>query len=215
MPRKDQKARNEYNEQYNKDHKIARKAYNKMRYQRDKERIRKEQKEYYDANQPAILARSRKYTEKNAESIRQKAKDYRLRNLEACRERSREYHLTHREQLLEYGREYRKRTKEKRRRDMLLREYNLTPEQVTEMMVLQKGLCVACTLPFSDEKPAIDHCHTTGRVRGLVHMKCNLGIGQFDDSPDKLRAAADYLERFSTFSEVAKVEEPNLFGGGQ
>ena len=60
MPRKDQKARNEYNEQYNKDHKIARKAYNKMRYQRDKERIRKEQKEYYDANQPAILARFEK-----------------------------------------------------------------------------------------------------------------------------------------------------------
>lgn len=196
MPRKDPKSRDEYNQQYREAHREENSVYCKERYQKNKERIRAQQKEYYAENREAINARSK--ANRDPEDNRQKAREYRANNLEKCREKSREYHRTHREQLLEYGKEYRARTKEQRRRNRLLQEYDLTPEQVTEMAEIQNNLCAACGVSFLGEKPAIDHNHTTGRVRGLVHMKCNLGIGHFDDSPAKLRAAADYLERLDT-----------------
>lgn len=42
---------------------------------------------------------------------------------------------------------------------------------------------------------SIDHCHETGRVRGLLCAQCNHAIGNMRDDPDLLKRAAEYLER--------------------
>ena len=49
---------------------------------------------------------------------------------------------------------------------------------------------------LTDELPylVVDHCHKTGQRRDLLCSRCNLAIGLFDDDPDRLRAAAEYLE---------------------
>lgn len=74
-----------------------------------------------------------------------------------------------------------------------LRAYGLTIETYTQMIEQQENRCAIC-----GKGPKlllhVDHCHTSGRVRGLLCRYCNTGLGQFYDNPDFLRAAITYLE---------------------
>ena len=66
-------------------------------------------------------------------------------------------------------------------------------EDYRRMLSKQNGACAICK-QVSQETLAIDHCHTTGKVRGLLCRKCNTGLGNYDDEPSRLREAAAYLE---------------------
>ena len=60
----------------------------------------------------------------------------------------------------------------------------------------QNNECAICGTPFEDEyKAQIDHCHTSGRVRGLLCIECNWMLGKANDNPTILRNAAAYLEK--------------------
>jgi hypothetical protein len=74
----------------------------------------------------------------------------------------------------------------------LVRRYGISAADADRMLEEQNGLCAICT-----EKPAehVDHCHDSGRVRGLLCFNCNGGLGQFGDRVDILSRAIDYLER--------------------
>lgn len=78
-------------------------------------------------------------------------------------------------------------------------KYGLTDEQYDALLAAQNGACAICgTTEWNGGKaksPHVDHCHETGRVRGLLCGGCNNGLGNFGDDPARLRAAADYLER--------------------
>ncbi len=81
-----------------------------------------------------------------------------------------------------------------------LKRYGLTLEAMADMAVQQENKCAICKSPAEIEQYgtlAIDHCHATGAVRGLLCQMCNKALGQFYDSPALLRAAADYVERHS------------------
>ena len=56
------------------------------------------------------------------------------------------------------------------------------------------GKCVICGQEQRGKNLALDHCHTTGRLRGALCTNCNAGLGMFKDRPDLLRAAAVYLD---------------------
>ncbi|MFJ9590268.1 endonuclease VII domain-containing protein [Streptomyces acidicola] len=73
----------------------------------------------------------------------------------------------------------------------LKRQYGMTEAERDEMVASQKGLCVICL-----KAPAVhvDHCHSTGRVRGVLCFNCNSAIGKLGDDPDAARRVAAYLE---------------------
>ena len=85
-------------------------------------------------------------------------------------------------------------------------KYGLTLEQEAVMLSAQGGVCVICGgKPRSVNGPSgkitdfhVDHDHATDKVRGLLCSNCNRGLGMFEDSPERLRAAADYIEKHRT-----------------
>ena len=58
------------------------------------------------------------------------------------------------------------------------RRYGLTTEQVEAMRATQDGACAICEA--KPERLSIDHCHETGRVRGLLCAPCNRALGFFE-----------------------------------
>lgn len=149
--------------------------------------LTKEQKQAYQ----------REYRQKNGERIREKQRE---RNRAAyyadvdaarakARERTKAYRERHKDTKKEQWREARRR--------VTLAEYNLTPEMYAEMLDKQQNRCKIC----GTEDPVhwsgrfqIDHCHTTGKVRGLLCSPCNGGMGMFKDRIDILESAISYLK---------------------
>ena len=79
--------------------------------------------------------------------------------------------------------------------------------QALQMFNEQKGNCAIGDGPMiranglSNEGMVLDHCHTTGYIRGFVHQRCNKGLAMFLDNPTAFRGAADYLERSLDFNQ--------------
>ena len=85
-------------------------------------------------------------------------------------------------------------SREEERRRQRKYIYGLTHEAYTELLYLQKGLCAICKDEQTRGKLGVDHCHKTKKVRGLLCMKCNHGIGNFNDSLELLELAKQYLQ---------------------
>jgi hypothetical protein len=73
-----------------------------------------------------------------------------------------------------------------------LAKYGVTIEWYEKQLLKQNGACAICLRPPKG-RLAIDHCHDTGRVRGLLCFDCNSGLGKFADDIVRLHRAAAYL----------------------
>lgn len=98
---------------------------------------------------------------------------------------------------------YKKTIRKSKQRQYSVSKRGITLQKYDEMLLLQKGVCAICkqTEKHTDhqtkklKKLAIDHCHNTDKIRGLLCTNCNLGIGNFKDNPEFLRKAALYCEQ--------------------
>ena len=69
--------------------------------------------------------------------------------------------------------------------------YGLSEADWDALVVDQLGRCAICTVATPDL--VVDHCHSTGRVRGLLCSPCNKGLGHFSDETGRMKAAINYL----------------------
>jgi hypothetical protein len=79
------------------------------------------------------------------------------------------------------------------RKVRLKKKYGLTVEAYEAMEAAQGGKCFLCGNEHKRRKLNVDHCHTTGRVRGLLCDKCNLAIGLLEDNPMLAEKFKEYL----------------------
>ena len=71
------------------------------------------------------------------------------------------------------------------------------PDEVEKFICSRQPLCEICGEKANGKALAVDHCHRTNKLRGLLCENCNNGLGRFKDSPSLLRKAASYLETSS------------------
>jgi hypothetical protein len=79
------------------------------------------------------------------------------------------------------------------RETWLRRRYKISVQTYNNMLQAQGGLCAICRQSSGNRNLHVDHCHETGKVRGLLCVSCNTGLGKLKDSPTVLRAAIEYL----------------------
>lgn len=73
--------------------------------------------------------------------------------------------------------------------------FGVTKEDWMQMMALQGEVCAICKEPEKTRRLSIDHCHSTGKVRGLLCNRCNKAIGIFEDKVELLEEAIKYLNK--------------------
>lgn len=71
--------------------------------------------------------------------------------------------------------------------------FGITREDYAQMLVDQNNSCAICNKPIGWEA-AVDHCHKTNKVRGLLCRNCNLGLGGFKDDVEIIRKAIAYVK---------------------
>ena len=82
------------------------------------------------------------------------------------------------------------------------RAYGLNYQEVHKMLMQQGFNCKCCSREIDmptdaidrSEAALVDHCHDTGKVRGIICGRCNTGIGQLGDNLEGLMKAVRYLE---------------------
>lgn len=89
-----------------------------------------------------------------------------------------------------------KRTKDQLKDKKLRENYGISLDIYNEMFQKQNGCCAICNTHQSEliVSLSVDHCHTTGKVRGLLCSNCNRGIGLLKDSIKILNSAIEYLK---------------------
>lgn len=149
----------------------------RQRLRRSRESLEQRRARYrkeYQAYKPKALARS---------------SAWRKRNRAVMREHKRLYAKRHPEKI------------HRRSQEVQLKKYGMTQADYDRIFLEQGGVCRLCGSPPQPAKPrhaarlSVDHCHETGRVRGLLCQLCNLGVFHLERfGASGLEAALEYLK---------------------
>lgn len=122
--------------------------------------------------------------EKELEDFYFKSSGHMMRICKPCNtEKQRIYRKDRREQIYCYN-----------RKRNLKEKFGITLEDYARMFEEQNGVCKICLTNENKRMLAVDHCHETGIVRGLLCTCCNTALGKFKDDKELLMRAIEYLE---------------------
>lgn len=137
----------------------------------------------------------KEYNEKNKENI----KEYRKNNKENESKNKKEYYKNNKEIIDNKNKKYREDEADDTRRNRKLKwKYGITLEEYNSTLEEQNFCCAICHKHLSEFKRnlAVDHCHKTNKIRGLLCNSCNLVIGYADDNLDILKEAINYIKKW-------------------
>ena len=103
------------------------------------------------------------------------------------------YYARNREALIEKKKQAYRLNKAPHRDRCLRKNYNLSLKEYERLLGQQHGVCAICRQPQSRRNLCVDHCHKTGKIRGLLCDSCNLVLGKFKDNGVLFMRTIKYL----------------------
>jgi len=103
-----------------------------------------------------------------------------------------------------YRKTYYSENKERYKLKYIERNYSISSEDYLEIKEKQGNKCAICGLDertVRNKELAVDHCHTSNKVRGLLCSQCNRALGLFQDSTEILEKALNYLKNNNNVSK--------------
>lgn len=184
----------------------CKKAKDREAYLKDRESRLEKAKDAYHKDPEAAKAKARaweqKAKEEDPEGFRKKKTDAQRARREAAPEEVKAYN---REKMRKY------RKNPDKNLVALQRLYGLSVEQFRAMEAAQGNRCKMCKRTpeeAGDTRLCVDHCHATGKVRGLLCSPCNKLLGNAQDKIEILQAGIDYLKESLTSAPDSDISTP-------
>lgn len=161
----------------------------------------KEQRQRRNAWQREYMARIRADKTKNTERLK-KSREYWKRESSISRRKEYNQRPEVKAWRADYAKRYRKKNAKKLQKANderhLLRHYGMSLKDYYKLLKEQNYSCALCEKAFEKggRKPAVDHCHKTGKIRGIIHPCCNTLLGQAGDDISVLELAIKYLQKY-------------------
>lgn len=152
-----------------------------------------------EADKARLSRNAKKYREKNKDSLLKRQAAYREANREKLRESGKVAQRRYYAKSPEAVKANKQRWKDKNpgwaRKALLKRQYDLTTEEWEVMFHEQGRKCAICKASEPGHKSGwhTDHCHISGKVRGIICCHCNRGLGGAKDNIETLENMIDYL----------------------
>lgn len=126
-----------------------------------------------------------------------------ISNLESSNFLETKYDHSDRNDRIEYLKEHRKTYPVNWKETHLKAKFGISLDDYIKLAVEQDGKCAICKQPETQLRGgklkmlAVDHCHTSGKIRGLLCVACNQAIGKLRDDTIILESAIGYLVKHS------------------
>lgn len=133
----------------------------------------------------------RRWVKANPERARDILRRFKEHNPNKANEYQRKYRELNRSKLNSNQSDFRKRNPSKVREYWLKHKYGITLSEYNSLLEKQNYVCAICKQKRGAVL-AVDHCHDTGKVRGLLCRLCNTSLGIFK-TIDLLESAKTYL----------------------
>jgi len=168
----------------------------------DTEEKRRKARDYYQQNKEKLRARREEkiscMTKEELALFKEKEKEKNRNNYQKNKSRILETKKRNREKFRE---EYNFKRREQRKSalekpTLYLKKYGITKEDFDKMLEIQQGVCAICSNQERGKRLSVDHCHKTGKVRGLLCSSCNTSLGRFNDDTKIMLKAISYIEKY-------------------
>jgi Recombination endonuclease VII len=145
---------------------------------------------------------------RNPEKYKARARRWEKSNPEKSKQQERTWYERNRERALENANKWQKENPERRFRHKLKDRFGLTSDQYYQLLKEQNFRCAGCLRKPSELKIrlAVDHCHDTGKIRGLLCTRCNYLLGRLEDTFEGSKRLSTYLSKPSSVTPTKKPQ---------
>lgn len=173
---------------------IKKREYNRKWQETNKNKVAVHFKKYWDKKRDEVNKKRRERYALDPEKFREKTKKWQKNNPEKKKATMDSWRKNNPNYRKEYEEKYPEKFHSRRFKELMWRiKVKMTYDDFKQMLKKQDNKCAICGKEETKRRMSVDHCHKTGKVRGLLCQLCNTSLGGFKDDVAILKKAIKYL----------------------